>query len=218
MNNALRTTSLAILMATSLAVATFSPSPWAAPGAHGPDGQHLDTPASAATASSQPRLETQTDLFELVARLGGGELSMLIDRYATNEPVLGAEVEVESGGLKAKAKFHADHGDYAIDDPALLKRLSTPGEHALVITVRAGSDSDLLSGTLTVTSATAAAAAGEHGHGHGHGNGHDHDDHHHGLERAAWIGAAIAALGLLGGVAWWRQRRRAVGTIERTLP
>lgn len=183
----------------------------AAPGAHGPDGQHLDAPTNAASASTQPRMETQTDLFELVARLGGGELSMLIDRYDTNEPVLGAEVEVESGGSKAKAKFHADHGDYAIDDPALLKRLSAPGEHALVITVRAGSDSDLLSGTLTVAAATAGTAAGDHGHGH------DEHAHDHELERAAWIGGGIAALGLLGGVAWWRQRRRAASGIERSL-
>ena len=83
------------------------------------------------------RVEANSDLFELVATLAGGELSILIDRFATNEPVLQAQVEVESGALKALAKFHADIGYYAVDDPAMLKKLSTPGEHPLVITVLA---------------------------------------------------------------------------------
>ena len=53
------------------------------------------------------------------------------------------------------------------------------------------------------------AAKNDHGHAHGnddHGHGHDHE-----LERAAWIGAGVAALGLIGGIAWWRQRRREAG-------
>lgn len=176
----------------------------AAPGAHGPDGQHLDAPTSSQPSADVPRLETHTELFELVARLAGGELSMLIDRYETNEPVLGAQVEVESGGLKARATFHADHGDYAVDDKALLDRLLTPGEHAIVITVRAGADSDLLDGTLRTTATTAAAAAGG-GHGHAHGGPGDHG-HHHEVEIAAWIGAGAIAIGL-GGAWWWRRRR-----------
>lgn len=134
----------------------------AAPGAHGPNGEHLDAPGASSSAGTvAPRLEAQTDLFELVARLGGGELSILIDRYATNEPVLDASVEVESGGLKATAAFRADHGDYAIDDAALLKRLSAPGEHALVITVKAGADADLLDGTLVVGSSPTHDMSGQ---------------------------------------------------------
>ena len=168
----------------------------AGPGAHGPNGEHLDAPGALSSAgTTAPRLEAQTDLFELVARLGGGELSILVDRYATNEPVLDASVEVESGGLRAIAKFHADHGDYAIDDAALLKRLSTPGEHALVITVKAGADADLLDGTLVVGSAPTPE-----GRGHGAGAG-----------SALWMAAAVLVAGA-GGVAaaviWRRQRRR----------
>jgi hypothetical protein len=33
-------------------------------------------------------------------------------------------------------------------------------------------------------------------------------------ERAAWIGAGVAALGLIGGIAWWRQRRRGAGPLQ----
>jgi hypothetical protein len=177
----------------------------AGPGAHGPGGEHLDAPqATASAGAAAPRLEAQTDLFELVARLGGGELSILIDRYATNEPVLNASVEVESGGLKAKAKFHADHGDYAVDDAALLKRLSTAGEHALVITVQAGTEADLLDGTLVVGPVPTANA---HGHGPGTDATHDHDRGHL-VERALRIGGAVLLAGMAAAAVMWRGRRR----------
>lgn len=165
----------------------------AAPGAHGPNGEHLDAPAASSSAGKvAPRLEAHTDLFELVARLGGGELSILIDRYATNEPVLDASVEVESGGLKAAAAFRADHGDYAIADAALLKRLSATGEHALVITVQAGADADLLDGTLVTASLPA----------------HDVSGHGDGTSVAPWIGAAVLGAGGVAAAFMLLRRRR----------
>ncbi len=103
----------------------------------------------------------EAEAFELVGRLQGGELSILIDRYETNEPVLNGTLEVEFNGIKAPAKFHADHGDYAVSDERLLKALAVPGKHALVFTLTAGNDSDLLEGTLEVT---APQAAQEHAH------------------------------------------------------
>ena len=180
----------------------------AAPGAHGPNGEHLDAPTTARATSALPRVEANTDAFELVATLQAGELSILIDRYASNEPVLGAQLEVESGGLKAKATFHADLGDYAVDDPKLLALLRTPGEHALVFTLVAGTDSDLLDGTLVNATPGLSPAAAGAGHGHGHAGDEHGDGHAHGYESAAWTGAGIAALALIGGVAFWRQRRR----------
>ena len=135
----------------------------AAPGAHGPGGEHLDVAAQAGGASAQPRLETKTELFELVATLGGGELSIMIDRFDTNEPVLHAKVEVESGPLKARATFHADMGDYAVDDPAFLKAMAVPGARAIVFTVQAGQENDLLEGTLTVAPAAPAHGARDAG-------------------------------------------------------
>lgn len=172
-----------------------------APGAHGPGGEHLDTQGDAVTGEAVPRLEASSELFELVGRLHGGELSLLIDRYETNEPVLGAAVEVESGPLKARAKFHADHGDYAIDDPAFLQVLAEPGEHALVFTILASEDSDLLEGTLVN-----AAPAGSEAHGHSHEGEHGHA---HGLGRAGWAAGGVLALAALGAVAWRSQRKGA---------
>jgi hypothetical protein len=140
----------------------------AAPGAHGPNGEHLEGPGAAAAAApgAVPRMEARTDEFELVARLSGGELTLMINRFATGEPVLDAQVEVEAGAQRLRLPFHADGGDYATDDKALLKALARPGSHPLVVTVRAGDTADLLDGTLEVTPQGASAfAAGGHGHG-----------------------------------------------------
>ena len=132
----------------------------ASPGAHGPNGEHLDGAVATAGGSALPRIETFTESFELVGQLAGGELSILIDRYETNEPVLGGTLEVAYKGMKAPAKFHADLGDYAIDDPKLLAALSKPGSHPLLFTLIAGEESDLLEATLVVS----AAHAEEHQH------------------------------------------------------
>jgi hypothetical protein len=186
---------LPFMLAASLIVVTL-PSR-AAPGAHGPDGEHLDQPgATQGASSSLPRLEAKSDAFELVAELRAKEFVIVVDRYDTNEPVLGAKLEVESGAAKAVAAFRAEQGDYVVADAALLKVLGTPGEHGLVFTLVAGKDSDLLDGTLNMRAASPQA----HGHSHGlFGLG---------PRRLALIGAAVTALVLLGAGAWWLLRRR----------
>lgn len=204
-----------LLSATMSALLWVTTAPsLAAPGAHGPNGEHLDGPTTVRAASALPRVEAHTEAFELVAELRAAELVIVIDRYESNEPVLDAKLEVESGSLKAVAAFRAEQGDYLVTDAPLLKALATPGEHGLVFTLVAGADSDLLDGTLVTPAGglVAAAANNDHGHTHGgddHGHGHDHA-----LERAAWIGAGIAALGLIGGIAWWRQRRRGAAAVQ----
>lgn len=141
------------------ALLVMSPA-FANPGAHGPNGEHLDGPAATASSGSGvPRVETFTESFELVGHLSGGELSVMIDRYETNEPVLNGKLEVQYKNLKANAKFHPDLGDYAIDDERFLKAISAPGSHALLFTLIAGEESDLLEGTLQVS-----AAADDPGH------------------------------------------------------
>lgn len=198
-----------IARATTLALALAATTPlmaWAGPGAHGPNGEHLDQPSASATgaAAAQPRLEAKSERFELIGTLHATELSILIDRYDSNEPVLNAKLEVESGALKAQATFHADHGDYAVDDPAMLKALATPGEHALVFTVVAGQDSDLLDGVLVT--ASAGAQPGKHDHDD-HGHGHDH-------ERALWISAGLFVAAVIIGILW-KRRRNSISALRR---
>ena len=207
-------TATATAIATAIALLLLVSLPAAAgPGAHGPNGEHLDAPITVRAVSALPRVEAHTEAFELVAELRASELVILIDRYESNEPVLGARLEVENGTLKAVAVFRAEQGDYAVTDVAMLKALAAAGEHGLVFTLVAGSDSDLLDGTLVVAAKTpaGATAGGDPGHAHGSDDGHGHA---HGLERAAWIGAGVAALGLVGGIAWWRQRRHPAAKLQ----
>jgi hypothetical protein len=161
----------------------------AGPGAHGPGGEHLDTPGHATGSEINPRLETSTELFELVATLRHDELSIMIDRYETNEPVLGESVAVNAGGIAAEAQFHADLGDYAVDDPAFVRALWKPGEHALVFTVISDDETDLLDGTLAVR--TASRDGG--------------DDHAH-VPVTVWAGAGAGLLGV-GAAGFWVWRR-----------
>ena len=183
----------AVLAASLLAVMPVLA--WAGPGAHGPNGEHLDAPKTNNSMQAGLRIEANSDVFELVGTLAGGELSIFIDRFVTNEPLLQAQVEVESGALKAQAKFRVEIGDYKIDDPAMLQKLSMPGEHPIVITVIAGKDSDLLDAVLRVPASLAVA------------------DHHFHWEW--WALGALATLVLLGVAAArlskQRQRRFSLG-------
>lgn len=139
----------------------ITPIAFAAPGAHGPNGEHLDVPSGHAHSDAGPRIDTFTESFELVGQLREGELSIVIDRYDTNEPVLNGQLEIEFEGIKVPAKFHADQGDYAVDDARFLKAITKPGKHLLMFTFTTGEESDLLEGTLEVKSNNDA-----HGHGY----------------------------------------------------
>jgi hypothetical protein len=83
-------------------------------------------------------------------------------------------------------------GDYAIDDAAMLKALREAGEHALVITVRAGQDADLIDAALKV------AAPEEHGHSHT-------DWKHLAIDIAIGVGIVLALL--IAGYWIFRARR-----------
>jgi hypothetical protein len=144
-----------------------------------------DKPAAAAAVQANPRGATASEEFELVAALEGRTLTLYLDRYASNEPVAKAQVEVESGPLKAVARETAP-GVYTLPG----ERLAAPGKHALVITVQAGEVSDLLTATLVVPPPAAAAVAPEGTSGRG------------------WLlgGGAALLLAVTGGL-WMRRKR-----------
>lgn len=182
-------------------VLAISPTVWSAPGAHGPNGEHLDEKTTRAAGVSLPLVETHTELFELVAVHDSQQLTIMIDRYETNEPVVTGSLEVESDALKATASFQPESGAFVVTDPALLAELEKPGEHALVFTLMTGDDADLLDGTLVVEE---GMVHDDHGHGHSHT-----------AEYLAW---GTAALMLLAGAAFFvRQRRVAQASSGRAL-
>ncbi|AXK38074.1 hypothetical protein [Crenobacter cavernae] len=150
---------------------------------------HGDGSKPAVAANVAPRAEAQTELFELVATPGNGRLTVYLDRFASNEPVTGARVEVESGSWKAVAQA-ADNGSYLVNAPQFAK----PGQYPLVFTVQAGDDADLIETTLIVAEAAEPEAATS-----GYGSG----------SMWWWVGGALAALAAVSLLLKRRQRGRA---------
>jgi hypothetical protein len=133
----------------------------ASPGAHGPNGEHLDGPAAgSATSDGRPRAEGYSELFEFVAHLEQGALTMMMNVFETNVPVDGADVEVEFKGIKDHAKFNPVTGVYRFENAKLLQALSVPGKHPLAFNVTKGDDFDIVPGTLVVDADTHEHASG----------------------------------------------------------
>lgn len=153
--------------------------------AHGDEDHSGDAAKPASVANIAPRAEAQTELFELLATADSGQLTVFFDRYASNEPVSGAKVEVESGDWKAIAQA-AGNGSYRVSAPQFAK----PGSYPLLFTVAAGADNDLIETTLVVAEAAKPAAAAR-------------------LPGAGsmwwWVGGALAAL---AGISLLLKRRR----------
>ena len=70
------------------------------------------------SAGALPRGEADSNSFEIVAIVRGENLEIYLDRFATNEPVMGATLEVESPGGPVKAAANAD-GTYRVAAPWL---------------------------------------------------------------------------------------------------
>lgn len=116
--------------------------------AHGDEVHDHDdakpTPAlSVAPSDGAPRASTASESFEMVVELSPDEakpsLTLYIDRFATNEALRDATVEVESGTFKGVAKAVAP-GVYQLPGQAF----SAHGQYPLTVSIQAGDDADLL--------------------------------------------------------------------------
>ena len=115
---------------------------------HGPASVASTTGPSLAHVAPRlaPRFEAHSERLEAVGTLANGELSVLIDRYDTNAPLLQAQAALASGSTKLVGRFHADIGDYSFSDKPFLQ----PGTYPITLTVQFGSDTDTLAGELVV--------------------------------------------------------------------
>jgi membrane fusion protein, heavy metal efflux system len=111
---------------------------------HGHAGE--SAPISVQTA---PRATAESQFFELVAVSDGTKLTIYVDRFESNEPVIGAQVDIETPTGPVTAE--PDGNAYSIDAPWASK----PGDYELLFTVTAQTDIDFLTGRLTVPEASA---------------------------------------------------------------
>lgn len=128
----------ALLSALALACAASAP-------VLAEEGHNHDAAPAGGAGLASPRVEAHSDLFELVGVVEKGQMTVFLDRYATNEPVTNAKIDFESGAQKGVATAQPD-GTYLIKFDALAK----PGDLPFSFTVAAGTDTDLLAGELHI--------------------------------------------------------------------
>lgn len=131
------------------------------------EGHDHGAKASAPIANLVPRGEAASETYELVAIARGGELTVYVDRFSTNEPVDDATIEIETpvGPAIATAKSGAP---YRLIAPWSNK----PGSYDLIFTITKAGRADVLPLTLIVPSsgsgdaslATSDGKGGDHGH------------------------------------------------------
>ncbi len=132
-----------------LAVST-APSVWA----HGGEVHGDEKPVTSSTIG--PRMESHSDLFELVAipsARDGGTLSVYLQAFWTNRAVENATVELTASDETITGVF--DEGVYRFKAPWVVK----PGAYDLTFAITAGEQSDLMIGRLDIPAPPPAAAA-----------------------------------------------------------
>lgn len=140
-------------LATALAAGALLAALAAAPVRSHEGHDHDDVPVAAPSATIAARGEAASDRFELVAIAQGQELIVYLDRFASNEPVEQAGVEIETPEGPAKAE--ARDGVYRLAAPWL----AAGGHFDLIVTVTADNAVDVLPVALDVPAAGAGFAA-----------------------------------------------------------
>lgn len=116
---------------------------------------HDDTPALPATPAV-PYFETSAGNLELSGRLHDAQLTLWLDRWDSNEPIGGAQIEIESDPWRAQA-IEAEPGVYRVEAAAL----EAPGSHPLMIFVHAVGVDEILIADLAVKAHDAHAPPAE---------------------------------------------------------
>ena len=119
-------------------------------------------------------------------------MKIYLDRFATNEPVTDAKIEVEIGNIKGIAAAQAD-GSYIFKNDVFTK----PGDLSVSFTVIAGKEADLLAGDLKID---------------GPVNDHAHDEAAKPWLRWAAYAGGTLLLAAIVFVAMRRRRRRRAAT------
>ena len=120
------------------------------------EGHDHGAPPPPVSTTVAPRMEASSSDFELVAIAGASEVTIYLDRFRSNEPVPGAEIDVDTAGETLKAE-PAGEGVYVIKP----KWTGSPGNHDLAFTIQADGLIDVLTGTLVLAAQPAEPKAPE---------------------------------------------------------
>ena len=114
----------------------------------GDDHSHADDPKPLAIApsASGERWEMRSPDVELLGIVKDGKLTLYADRFASNEPILNATIELDNNGRVLKAKAEAD-GTYSAE----ADWLKQPGKYDIVASVITPDLQDLITGSIEIT-------------------------------------------------------------------
>lgn len=154
-----------------------------APPALAGEGHDHGPAAPAATGPALPRFAATSPTYELVGTLAGHDLTLYLDRAATNEPVTQARIELNLAGTRYVAQPHGDAFEVEL--------AAAPEADVLPITATVTADGqvDVLTGELDL-----------------HADG---PEPAHARAWPAWAGGAAAALAALTAASLWARRLRA---------
>lgn len=184
---------------------------FAAPGAHGPNGEHLDNRITSSGAQ-KPKFETFTESFELVGELTEHELAIYLHDYRSNVPVANASIEIEVGEQTAEAVYEVADNHYSVTQESFLHAIEAPGEYPVILTIITDDTADLMEATFVVPEFTSEDE--EHGHAH-ETSGEEHDDHDHDVDHHdhfPWWAIPLALLCFLAGYLVNKRQKREVQT------
>jgi RND family efflux transporter MFP subunit len=171
-----------VLAATALVTLLVAPT-----GLFAHEGHDHGAPPTPVSTTIAPRVDASSTTFELIAVYRNNALTIFVDRFITNEPVTGAQVEVDTPKGTVTAKENPD-GTYALPaDWAVVG-----GSFDLIFTVTAGSDIDVLTGSLKVPGSDAPAQV---------------------VVRTSWLMATAVASGVKDRIAAYDPTLPAVGVI-----
>jgi cobalt-zinc-cadmium efflux system membrane fusion protein len=117
------------------------------------EGHDHGAPQPVLTVPAAPRGEASSEHFEVVAVARDAEIIVGVDRFATNEPVTDAAIEVETPDGSASLTVGPD-GFYRLSAPWA----SSPGRKDMIVTVTLGDVVDVLPITIEVPAPPPPAA------------------------------------------------------------
>lgn len=126
---------------------------FAGPDARAHEGHDHGAPPPPVSKTIAPRADASSGDFEVVVVAREQTLIIHLDTFRTNEPVAGAEIEIDGpAGLIKPLPIAKEPGSYAAAAPFL----NQPGKYDLAITVTARGTVDILAATLTIPYVPAA--------------------------------------------------------------
>lgn len=155
-------------------------------GVHAHEG-HDDAASTPVNVGGAPRVEASSDLFEVVGVVDRGTMTIFLDRYATNEPVIDAKIDIDAGTAKGVAQASRD-GTYTFAHAALAQLGTLP----VTFTVASGADTDLLTGELVIGDANAPDSRTQTTPA---------------WKATAWMAGSLILVGIVTALWWFRRRQ-----------